>query len=115
MDRATRTKWSDTEYQLQCSGGGQVYNWTVMGLQTTASLSRLIPYTNYSCNITAHTRVGGGPAATTSVTTQQDGESVKAEKYGRSPLSVMAVVYQCLVEHLVSTRTTNVILSDQSI
>ena len=64
-----------TEYQLQCSGGGQVYNWTVMGLQTTASLSRLIPYTNYSCNITAHTRVGGGPAATTSVTTQQDGES----------------------------------------
>ena len=61
-----------TEYQLQCSGGGQVFNRTVMETMTT--LSGLLPYTNYSCSITAHTSVGGGPAATTSVTTLQDSE-----------------------------------------
>ena len=59
-----------TEYQLQCSGGGQVFNRTVMDITTT--LSGLLPYTNYSCSITAHTSAGGGPAATTSVTTLQD-------------------------------------------
>ena len=67
-----------TEYQLQCSGGGQVFSRTVMGsqtqTQTTTTLSGLLPYTSYSCNITAHTSVGGGPAATTSLTTVQDGE-----------------------------------------
>ena len=62
-----------TEYQLQCSGGGQVFSHTVMGSQTTTTLSGLLPYTSYSCSITAHTSVGGGPAATTSVTTEQDG------------------------------------------
>ena len=61
-----------TEYQLQCSGGGQVFNWTVIGSQITTTLSGLLPYTSYSCSITAHTSVGGGPAATTSVTTEQD-------------------------------------------
>ena len=60
-----------TEYQLQCSGGGQVFNLTVM--ETTITLSGLLPYTNYSCNITAHTSAGGGPAATTIVITAQDG------------------------------------------
>ena len=60
-----------TEYQLQCSGGGQVFNRTVMEITTT--LSGLLPYTNYSCSITAHTSAGGGPAATISVTTLQDG------------------------------------------
>ena len=62
-----------TEYQLQCSGGGQVFSPVVPGSQTTTTLSGLLPYTNYSCSITAHTSVGGGPAATTSVTTLQDG------------------------------------------
>ena len=63
-----------TEYQLQCSGGGQVFNHTVM--ETTTTLSGLLPYTNYSCSITAHTSAGGGPAATTSVTTLQDSEPI---------------------------------------
>ena len=63
-----------TEYQLLCSGGGQVFNRTVMGSQTTTTLSGLLPYTSYSCSITAHTSVGGGPAVTTSVITEQDGE-----------------------------------------
>ena len=61
-----------TEYQLQCSGGGQVFNRTVM--ETTTTLSGLLPYTNYSCSITAHTSAGGGPAAIIIVTTLQDGE-----------------------------------------
>ena len=61
-----------TEYQLQSSGGGQVFNRTVM--ETTTTLSGLLPYTNYSCSIIAHTNAGGGPAATTSVTTLEDGK-----------------------------------------
>ena len=61
-----------TEYQLQCSGSGQVFNWTVMGSQTTTTLSGLLSYTSYSCNITAHTSVGGGLAATVTVNTLQD-------------------------------------------
>ena len=61
-----------TEYQLQCSGGGQVFNRTV--IQTTTTLRGLLPYTDYSCSITAHTSAGGGPAATVSGTTLQDGE-----------------------------------------
>ena len=65
-----------THYQLQCSGGGQEHRWTVMGSQTTTILSGLLPYTNYSCSITAHTSVGGGPAATIIVTTRQDGELI---------------------------------------
>ena len=64
-----------TEYQLQCSGGGQSFSPVVPGSQTTTTLSGLLPYTSYSCSITAHTSVGGGPVATTSVTTQQDSES----------------------------------------
>ena len=60
-----------TEYQLQCSGGGQVFIRSVM--ETTATLSGLLPYTNYSCSITAHTSAGGGPAAYFSVFTKQDG------------------------------------------
>ena len=60
-----------TEYQLQCSGGGQVFSRNVT--EITTMMSGLLPYTSYSCNITAHTSVGGGPAATTSVTTKQDG------------------------------------------
>ena len=66
-----------TKYQLQCSGGEAVIqSQCVPGSQTTTTLSGLLPYTSYSCSITAHTSVGGGPAATTSVTTQQDSESI---------------------------------------
>ena len=63
-----------TAYQLNCSGEDQEYRWTVRGSQTTTTLSGLHPYANYSCNITAHTSVGGGPAANISVVTEQDGE-----------------------------------------
>ena len=62
-----------TSYHLECADGVSVFNQTANGSQTTTTLSGLHPHTNYSCNITAHTSVGGGPAATTSVTTEQDG------------------------------------------
>ena len=61
------------EYQLQCFGGEQEYRWTVEGSQTTTTLSGLLPYTSYSCNITAHTSVGGGPAVNSAITTAEDG------------------------------------------
>ena len=63
-----------TQYQLRCSGSGQVVTRSVLGSQTTTTLSGLLPYTTYSCSNTAHTSAGGGPAATVTATTAQDGE-----------------------------------------
>ena len=64
-----------TKYQFQCSAGEEhVFNRTVMGSQTTTTLSGLLPYTSYSCNITAYTSAGGGPAVTVTVNTLQDSE-----------------------------------------
>ena len=65
-----------TEYRFQCSGENHVVNSNVTGSQTTTTLSGLLPYTNYFCSITAYTSVGGGPAATASVTTLQDSELI---------------------------------------
>ena len=59
-----------TEYQVQCSGGGQVFSHSLMEVTTT--LSGLLPYISYSCSITAYTSVGGGPAANFTVHTLQD-------------------------------------------
>ena len=61
-----------TAYQLECSGEGQEYRWTVRGSQTTTTLRGLLPYTNYSCSITAHTSVGGGPAEVLTVQSDED-------------------------------------------
>ena len=63
-----------TQYRLQCSGGRKMFSPVLNGSQTTTTLSGLLPYTNYSCSITAHTSVGGGPAATTSVVTDEESE-----------------------------------------
>ena len=60
------------EYEVQCTGRGKMFLVTVTGSQTTAILTELVPYTNYSCSITAYTSVGGGPAATIIVNTEQD-------------------------------------------
>ena len=60
-----------TEYQLQCSSHEQSFNHSVNGSQTAATLNGLLPYTNYSCNITARNSAGEGPAATASVATKQ--------------------------------------------
>ena len=65
-----------TEYRFQCFGENHVVNSNVTGSQTTTILSGLLPYTNYFCSITAYTSVGGGPAATASVTTLQDSELI---------------------------------------
>ena len=90
-----------TEYQLQCSGGNQKFNWTVMGSQTTTTLSGLLPYTNYSCKITAHTSVGGGPPAITSVTTQQDGGTLML----LSIQFVSLLLFQFPVDHLKTSQS----------
>ena len=94
-----------TEYQLQCSGGGQVFNRTVM--ETTTTLSGLLPYTNYSCSITAHTSAGGGPEATTSVITEEDSEfapysvnSIVTDNFFHSSLSSEGCESQFACEHL---------------
>ena len=73
------------EYQVQCTGGGQMFPVTVTGSQTTAILTKLVPYTNYSCSITAYTSAGGGPAATISINTEQDG--IMCHKHSLSMIS----------------------------
>ena len=62
------------EYRIRCSNGRRDYSKNVAGSQNTTTLSGLTPYNSYTCNITAHNNVGGGPAATASVTTKQDSE-----------------------------------------
>ena len=54
----------------------------------TTTLSGLLPYTKYSCSIAAYTSAGGGPAATITVTTQQDGEFVSFKCYSVIIISV---------------------------
>ena len=68
------------EYQLQCSDGKQVSRLNATGSLTTTTLSGLLPYTNYSCSITAHTSVGGGPAANISVTTEKYSKACSTPK-----------------------------------
>ena len=58
---------------LQC---GPNLGQNVSGSQTTTTLSGLLPYTNYSCSITAHTSAGGGPAAIVDIATEQDGKII---------------------------------------
>ena len=60
------------KYILQCTDMSNKLHLQLNGSQTTTTLSGLHPFTNYSCSITAHTSVRGGPAATTSVVTEQD-------------------------------------------
>ena len=85
-----------TSYHLKCADGLSVFNQTINGSQTTTTLSGLLPYTNYSCNITAHTSVGGGPAATISVTTEQDG-------IVNPVLLSLAQAYACMVVHILES------------
>ena len=70
-----------THYQLQCIGRGQILDHTVNSPQITATLSGLLPYTNYFCSITAHTSVGGGPTANISVTTKQNSKTCCGKYY----------------------------------
>ena len=62
------------EYRLHCSADSSMITHRVPGSLTKATVEGLQPFTGYLCNITAHTSAGGGPAATTSVTTAEDGE-----------------------------------------
>ena len=97
-----------TEYQLQCSSDNTIFTWAVMGSQTTTTLSGLLPYISYSCSITAHTSAGGGPAATTSVTTLQDGESTSID----NPL--LMSFSQFLVDHLRTSLSQSLLVASLS-
>ena len=63
-----------THFHILCFDTHLVHSVIMNGSQNIATLSGLMPYTNYFCSITAHTSVGGGPAVTISVTTEEDGE-----------------------------------------
>ena len=69
-----------TGYSMLCSKSGVMPNNIISqnfsSSQTTATLSGLLPYTNYSCSITAHTSVGGGPSVTIDVTSKQASELI---------------------------------------
>ena len=68
-----------TYYSLRCS----YYNltnflsWEDIQIQDTAYLlSNLLPYTNYSCIVSASTSVGEGPSANVIVRTDEDSKTV---------------------------------------
>ena len=88
-----------TEYQLECFGGEQEYRWTVRGSQTTTTLSGLLPYTNYSCSITAHTSVGGGPAEV--LTVQSDEDSMYIILYITFRLYMLVSLVPGKVKHVI--------------
>ena len=66
-----------TNYTFQCSihGTGVTHNLNLNNSQNTTTLSGLLPYTEYTCSITAHSSIEIGSPASVTVTTQQDGES----------------------------------------
>ena len=66
-------------YSVQCyttmiNDNNSIHMLNLNATQNTATLTGLQPYTNYSCNITAHNVHGEGLAATTRVATMQDGK-----------------------------------------
>ena len=64
-------------YSLQCCSAiiddKKAHMLSLNGTQSRITLTGLLPYTNYSCNITAHNIFGEGKAATINVVTMQDG------------------------------------------
>ena len=91
-----------TRYSMLCSQSGVVMNISqnFNSSQTTTTLSGLLPYTNYSCSITAHTSVGGGPAATINVTTVQDSELIVI--LHKTTHNRLLIYIQFQVHHLVT-------------
>ena len=83
-----------TGYTLQCrSAVGETHLLHLMSSQTTTVLNGLLPYTNYSCSIRAHTNIGEGPAATIIVNTEQDS---KPRKHSLSMISPYYRFYMLL-------------------
>lgn len=59
------------KYTIDCSSG--IFdNETIDNI---AVLSGLEPYTNYTCSVSAHTRIGAGPAATVTGQTDESSKS----------------------------------------
>ena len=68
-----------THYSLRCSYDNLTHFTTMEHLQiqdTTYLLSNLLPYTNYSCNVSASTSVGEGPSTNIIVRTEEDSKTV---------------------------------------
>ena len=65
-----------TAYTVTCSE--RIFpdsNIPITTTNDTVTLTELVPYSNYTCNVTASTAVGDGPAATAAFVTLQDGEA----------------------------------------
>ena len=93
-----------TGYSILCSQSGVIPNNIISqnfsSSQTTARLSRLLPYTNYSCSITAHTSVGGSPSVTIDVTSGQDSELIAILYKTTHDNYVIFIYMQSQVDHL---------------
>ena len=65
-----------TAYTVACSerSAPLASNTLVTTTNLTVTFTELAPYSNYTCNVTASTAVGDGPAATATFVTLQDGE-----------------------------------------
>ena len=99
-----------TGYQLQCSAGGRVIKQLVVGSLTKATLTGLLPYTSYICSITAHTSVGGGPAANTSVITEEGGKCLDLHHS-----SEQAVLFATAPKQVTHLRTVPIANSNTSL
>ena len=67
-----------THYSLRCGYDNLTHFTTVEHLQiqdTTYTLVNLLPYTNYSCNLSASTSDGEGPSASIVVRTDEDSKT----------------------------------------
>ena len=63
------------KYTINCIGENNK-NHTVVTSTTMTLVSDLSPYTNYTCSVFGHTRIGRGPPITTIGLTNEDSESV---------------------------------------
>ena len=62
-------------YLITCSLGGNIINSTRTS-STSLTITRLQPFTSYTCSVSAATIVGDGPAATASETSDEDSEYI---------------------------------------
>ena len=65
------------DYTINCSTstGDEVNSFVVGGMVTDTTLGNLLPYTTYTCTISARTRAGqGGLSGPQTATTDEDGK-----------------------------------------
>ena len=64
-----------TNYSINCSSDDSIY-YTDSSVVETGLISGLQPYTNYTCSVSAYTKVGKGPAVTNTGVTDQSSEFI---------------------------------------